>query len=432
LVCEAALGDAERALGVVFGRFSHPSLGTAVRSVRGHYTVPSDVAEHISFIGGVHRFPSSKHLAAPPARPAERVSAPSLGADPHSLRRMYNVSNTYGKSKANSQAVASFLAQHMEKTDLIEFRTLFDLGIPQAEVTIRGPNGLIAGVEASLDIQYITALGANIPTIFWNTPGLHDNQEPFLAWLYDLSNTTNVPYTHSASYGDDEDSLDVGYMTRVNVEFMKAAARGLSILFASGDSGAECGTVGNSTTEIYTPNFPVSSPWVTAVGGTDGRGADYISGGGFSNVFSRPTYQASAVLAYLNGGQNNHVPPAKLFNASGRAYPDLAAQSEGYTVIWNLIPMPGVAGTSASTPVTSGIISLINDLRLQSGKRPLGFLNPWLYSTMGGGAMDVTQDCNAGCQDQNNGVGFCAVKGWDPVTGWGEPNYGLMAERMPQ
>lgn len=64
--------------------------------------------------------------------------------------------------------------------------------------------------------------------------GRHESQEPFLAWLLLLSNMSSVPWVHSVSYGDDEDSLSVAYMERVNVEFMKAAARGLTILFASG------------------------------------------------------------------------------------------------------------------------------------------------------------------------------------------------------
>lgn len=45
---------------------------------------------------------------------------------------------------------------------------------------------------------------------------------------------SSVPWVHSVSYGDDEDSLSYAYMERVNTEFMKAAARGLTILFASG------------------------------------------------------------------------------------------------------------------------------------------------------------------------------------------------------
>ncbi|KFQ99532.1 Tripeptidyl-peptidase 1, partial [Nipponia nippon] len=128
--------------------------------------------------------------------------------------------------------------------------------------------------------------------------GRHESQEPFLAWLLLLSNMSSLPRVHSVSYGDDEDSLSLAYMERVNVEFMKAAARGLTILFASGDDGAGCRRVpgGNHT---FRPSFPASSPYVTTVGGTSFKNpflvtaevTDYISGGGFSNVFPMPDYQ---------------------------------------------------------------------------------------------------------------------------------------------
>ncbi|KFP19966.1 Tripeptidyl-peptidase 1, partial [Egretta garzetta] len=128
--------------------------------------------------------------------------------------------------------------------------------------------------------------------------GRHESQEPFLAWLLLLSNMSSLPWVHSVSYGDDEDSLSLAYLERVNVEFMKAAARGLTILFASGDDGAGCRRVpgGNHT---FRPSFPASSPYVTTVGGTTFKNpflvtaevTDYISGGGFSNVFPMPDYQ---------------------------------------------------------------------------------------------------------------------------------------------
>lgn len=65
--------------------------------------------------------------------------------------------------------------------------------------------------------------------------GRHESQEPFLDWMLLLSNMSSVPWVHTISYGDDEDSLSVAFMQRINVEFMKAAARGLTILFASGN-----------------------------------------------------------------------------------------------------------------------------------------------------------------------------------------------------
>lgn len=68
-----------------------------------------------------------------------------------------------------------------------------------------------------------------------NLPGRHEGQEPFLQWLLLLSNESTLPHVHTVSYGDDEDSLSSAYIQRVNTEFMKAAARGITLLFASGD-----------------------------------------------------------------------------------------------------------------------------------------------------------------------------------------------------
>ncbi len=90
-------------------------------------------------------------------------------------------------------------------------------------------------------------------------------------------------------------------MVRSVPSHKQLGVRGFSILFASGDSGAGC----NSGKTSFVPNFPASSPYVTAVGGTvlakhglleDGN---YISGGGFSNVFAQPSYQVRALHAIL-------------------------------------------------------------------------------------------------------------------------------------
>lgn len=99
-----------------------------------------------------------------------------------------------------------------------------------------------------------------------------------------------------------------------------------------------------------------------------------------------------------------------LMRIDGRAYPDIAAQGQYFAYFWN--GTEGViSGTSASTPLMSGIISLINDDLLFNGKSPLGFLNPWIYSRGYKGFTDITSGSAAGC-----GVdGFNATEGWDPV-----------------
>ena len=57
------------------------------------------------------------------------------------------------------------------------------------------------------------------------------------------------------------------------------------------------------------------------------------------------------------------------------------------------------------------MISLLNDVRLVSGKTPLGFLNPLLYSVGSSSLNDITIGSNPGCGTS----GFKALKGWDPV-----------------
>nr|XP_054379954.1 tripeptidyl-peptidase 1 isoform X1 [Pongo abelii] len=265
--------------------------------------------------------------------------------------------------------------------------------------------------------------------------GRHEGQEPFLQWLMLLSNESALPHVHTVSYGDEEDSLSSAYIQRVNTELMKAAARGLTLLFASGDSGAGCWSV--SGRHQFRPTFPASSPYVTTVGGTSFQEpflitneiVDYISGGGFSNVFPRPSYQEEAVTKFLSSSP--HLPPSSYFNASGRAYPDVAALSDGYWVVSNRVPIPWVSGTSASTPVFGGILSLINEHRILSGRPPLGFLNPRLYQQHGAGLFDVTHGCHESCLDEEvEGQGFCSGPGWDPVTGWGTPNFPALLKTL--
>jgi tripeptidyl-peptidase I len=137
--------------------------------------------------------------------------------------------------------VTAFLHQYYTETDLQNFYSTYfpELsGVPIAEVI--GPNEDKAGVEASLDVEYMTTLGAGVPTEFWSFDGRQPDapaNEPFLDWLYLLGNTTNPPLVFSTSYGEDETSVTLDYAERMNQEFQKNSLRGISFLFASGDSG---------------------------------------------------------------------------------------------------------------------------------------------------------------------------------------------------
>ena len=243
----------------------------------------------------------------------------------------------------------------------------------------------------------------------------------------------------STSYGYNEVDLTAKYEMRQCTEYMKLGLAGTTILYSSGDygvagNGGQCldpGTkmLNNGTSGLFNPSFPSTCPYVTAVGATQIKpGASVtapeeacetviFSGGGFSNVFSLPSYQAAAVKSWFT----NHPPPygADRFNNSQttRGYPDISANGANYVVaIDGTFTL--VYGTSASSPVVGSILTLINEARFIAGKGSIGFINPTLYANPGL-LFDITSGGNQGCGTP----GFTATTGWDPVTGLGTPNF---------
>lgn len=435
LVAEVPVAAAERAFGGRFLRFRHEDGRAAVRcpgcGLPGRLSSAVDfalpLAQQLSR-GGPARLRRSQGVS------AERVNASfpdALVNTPSSLRKLYSVGNTEARAKNNKQAVTGFLEQYYTNVDLQAFFLAFykrGLGRKVARKVGDGKSGL-AGTEAELDVQYVMSMGGNVETEFWSFAGrAPDNpqNEPFLKFMTTLANTSDAPLVISSSYGEDEDSVSQAYADRCNVEFQKAGVRGISLLFASGDSGVagdrHCGTLCAAGKECFVPMWPAASPYVTAVGGTGGLGGKEagasLSSGGFSYRWPVPAWQQDSVSAFLAG---KGLPDRSLFSKSGRGFPDISAQAIDYMVVDLGIPMP-VSGTSCASPTAAGIISLVNDVRLGNGKPPLGFLNPLFYKNPAA-LNDVTGGCNPGCGSN----GFCAVLGWDPVTGLGTPNYGKLA-----
>lgn len=366
---------------------------------------------------------------------------------PMNLRTLYSVGGAEGFAAGNRQAVTAFLEQEFSPVGLDQYWHAFCTNITcgKGNVTLVGdgssPVG-IGGTEAMLDIESITGVAGNIESEFWGFAGRSpDNptNEPFLKWLVTLSNTpdSEVPKIFSTSYGEDEGSWSYGAENMLNVEFMKAGARGISLLFASGDSGANCKGVNGSDSfhdGRFFPEGPGSSPYVTSVGGTqpaDGyprpgsETAIQLSSGGFSNYWPMPDWQKGAVEKYL---RMDGLPPlSRGYNTSGRAYPDIAAQASDFTVYSGRPLATGTGGTSCAAPTASGIFSLLNDVRLAAGKSSLGFMNPLIYEYMGA-FNDITTGYTWGCMIAPGqifplGQGWPAKLGWDAATGVGTPSF---------
>ncbi|KAF2264406.1 tripeptidyl-peptidase 1 precursor [Lojkania enalia] len=300
--------------------------------------------------------------------------------------------------------------------------------------------------EANLDIQAIAGISYPVPITSYSTGGSPpfipdlstptNTNEPYLVWVNWLLSQRSFPQVISTSYGEPEQSVPKSYAIRVCQQFAQVGARGTSLLFSSGDRGVggtdKCYSNDGKNTYKFLADFPVSCPYVTGVGATmnfqpeesayrparnvSGVFRDlYSSGSGFSTYWKRPKYQDKVVSAYvrsLNGLYDG------LYAKDGRGYPDISAQGLYFAYFWNGTEGT-ISGTSASCPLSSGIISLVNDALIASGKPALGFLNPWLYKKGYKGFTDITKGFSYGCNTQ----GFPVTEGWDPVTGFGTPNF---------
>jgi len=413
---------AEQMLGCQYLSVQHALTGHIVTRTLS-YSLPAAVAAAVDIVVPTVHFPPQK----PKIVNAALVNDPAaISNTPKVLRNLYSVGDALGKFPGNKMAVTAFLGQHYSLTDLHEFWASFcdpaNLTCGLGDPTLVGDatTGVVSGVESMLDIQTITSVAGNLHAEFWGFSGRDpDNKdnEPFFTWLTQMDNTSDadVPKVFSTSYGEDENSWTLDAGTRLNTEFQKNGVRGISLLFASGDEGANC------ENGRFQPETPSSSPWVTAVGGTDNNGLSAIglSSGGFSDRWPQPSYQAAAVAAYLN---NTGTLPSPIYgyNVTNRGYPDIASQASDFTVVVNRVPMPGVAGTSCASPTAAAVVALINDARLQAGQPVLGFLNPWLYRNM---ALfnDIKQGSSGGACA--GGKGWPATAGWDAVTGVGSLNY---------
>ena len=271
----------------------------------------------------------------------------------------------------------------------------------------------------------------------------------------------------SVSYGGGEAGPSIAYQERQCNEFMKLGLQGVSVMFASGDAGVSTGGCLGPQGNIFGPGWPVTCPYLTAVGATQinpgssvfapesaansepgSIEASYSSGGGFSNIYPIPSWQQNALNTYFSehnppypsyssiaNSTGNITDPSHsldvtvdlntangVYNRAGRGIPDVSANGQNIDVFDG-----GVAGenggTSAATPIFSSIINRIVEERIKAGKGALGFLNPSLYANPSM-LNDITDGTNPGCGT----LGFSAVEGWDPVTGLGTPNYPKMLQ----
>jgi kumamolisin len=228
-----------------------------------------------------------------------------------------------------------------------------------------------------------------------------------------IHDTANRPSVVSISWGGSESTWTEQAMTTMEQAFVAAAAMGVTVTVAAGDNGSSDG-VSDGLAHV---DFPASAPHALACGGTtleitDGAiasetvwndgGTGGATGGGISVAFPVPSYQSASVLP----------PSANPGAGPGRGVPDVCGNADpetGYLVEVDGQSMP-IGGTSAVAPLWAGLVALLNE-QLAA---PVGFLQPFLYSSAGPADLhDITSGSNGA---------YRAGPGWDACTGLGSPN----------
>ncbi|KAJ1424378.1 peptidase S8/S53 domain-containing protein [Ochromonadaceae sp. CCMP2298] len=437
ITARAQISQFEKMFATTFYSFRHNAGQQIERAT--HYSLPSELYEHVSAVFNTVQLPA-RTAPKKALRLAEAGKAGSV--TPALLNSYYDITTNRGSSKA-SQSVFESLGQYYSPADLSLFETNY--GLPQ-EVVAEDIGGYVSDsecvsdantcIEANLDVQYMIAVSQVTPTTYWYSGAV----DSFLAWIQDVAASENPPLVNSISYGAIESELPATIANAFNTEAMKLGLQGVSILVSSGDDGVANFQARSKPSSCgYNPSFPASSPYVTAVGATQGpesgtaeiactsdAGGVITTGGGFSTLFDAPTYQKAAVAGYF-AGLGSKETPVSGYVATGRGYPDIAMAGLNYEVVVGGKTYQ-VSGTSASSPVVAGMVSLVNAQRLEAGKGPLGFLNTAIYQNGATFANDVTSGENnccasAVCCDE----GFYASTGWDPLTGFGSVNYAKFA-----
>ncbi|KAJ5902627.1 Peptidase S8/S53 subtilisin/kexin/sedolisin [Penicillium taxi] len=435
------------------------------------YSIPDSLVPHINLVTPTTRFGQLKpnratlHSKTKAVDEVFRKAVNSASADcnkaitPQCLKELYSIGDYNASSSiGNKVAFSSYLEQYARYADLALFEqdiapyaTGQNFTVIEYHGGLNTQNSKSDSSEANLDLQYIVGVSHPVPVTEFSTGGRgelvpdldqpdanNNNNEPYLDFLQNIvtMEDDDLPQVLSTSYGEDEQSVPEKYARSVCNLYAQLGSRGVSVIFSSGDSGvgAACMTNDGKNTTHFPPQFPAACPWVTSVGATTKTSPEqavYFSSGGFSDLWARPSYQDSAVSDYLEKLGDKW---SGYFNASGRAFPDVAAQGENYAIYEKGV-LSSVDGTSCASPAFAGVIALLNDARLKANKAPLGFLNPWLYSSGRSALNDITVGGSTGCDGNSRFSGptnggpvvpyasWNATEGWDPVTGLGTPDF---------
>jgi kumamolisin len=404
----------QKAFGVALSYYQQAKGKAVFRGRTGAVKIPKALDGIIEGVFGLDNRPQ----ATPKYKVAKKGKVAHLAAHgfyPTDLATVYN----FPKADGTGQVIGiiEYGGGHTLK-DLNHYFTKLKLPMPVIKSVAVGNGHNNPGTrdddEVMLDIEVAAAIAPKATIVMYYA---ENSSKGFVDSITQaVHDTTNRPTVISISWGGAENGWTAQTMTNFNEACKAAALMGVSICLAAGDSGSD-DSVGDGKAHA---DFPASSPYVLACGGTKllaasgkrssevvwNEAPDSATGGGVSEFFPLPDYQAKA-------GVPVSVNKSKF---KGRGVPDVAAVADpatGYKVYYKGASET-IGGTSAVAPLMAGLLARINQLN----GRLSGFIHPKIYNNPTA-FFDVTQGNNI---TTTTNKGYTAVAGWDACTGLGVPD----------
>jgi kumamolisin len=304
------------------------------------------------------------------------------------------------------------------------------LGLPVPSVTAASVDGANnapgsdpsgADGEVLLDIEVAGAVANGAAQMVYFAP---NTDRAFVDAISAAAHATPVPIVISISWGGPEDSWSAQSRAALDQALSDAAALGITVTVASGDHGS-----GDDVTDSKNHcDYPASSPYALGCGGTrleadtstgaissetvwNDSPSGGATGGGVSDVYSVPSWQANAGVPVASG-------------TGGRGVPDVAGNADPQTGYQVLVDSKQAVygGTSAVAPLWAGLVARL----AEATGHKFGLMQPFLYRGVTPGT-DIPgfNDITSG----NNGA-YSAGPGWDACTGLGSPSATALLARL--
>jgi subtilase family serine protease len=395
-------------------RVFHAPLGAA--------TVPGDLSRAVSAVAGLDgtAFVTDD-------------SAAIQGLTPVSARSVYEIDPLLGQhvtGQGENIAVVEFA--QLDQSDLDDFDQQFNLpDVTPRNVAVDGgaSNDDSSSVaEANLDLEVAHEIAPGAELLDYNAPQATSSGADTFGAVLDRITADGQARLVSDSWGSCEADTPRADIQRDEQALEAAAARGISVFVAAGDTGAYTCQEDTDSNHSLSVSWPSSSPFAISVGGTSlsvtttgayaGETAwnDTLEqkggGGGLSVDYNRPPWQVGPGVA-------------NRYSTGMRQLPDVAAAADPWSG-WDVYTGGAITvagGTSAATPFWAASMALVAEYADHHGAGRLGFVDPMLYAIAAGPQQaPAFHDITIGANRY-----YPASRGWDFATGLGSPEVANLA-----